>query len=483
MKRFINVTRMAFSRAYSGKNLRMKKITNLIFLLFVVFIISEGKIYSETDSPLQQNVVIGTVRDAATGEALTGVTVVVQGTTLGTLTDVNGQFTLGIPEREATLVISFIGYTTQEIPVTQGANISVAMQLEVTEIQEVVVIGYGTQKKESVVGAITQVNNEALVKSGIPTVTNAIAGKLTGVLTMQQVGEPGRNDAEIVIRGVSSWNSSAPLVLVDGVERDFRDIDPNEINTISVLKDASATAVFGAKGANGVIVVTTKRGSVGRPKMSFSTLYGMERAINLPKHISSYTTMKYLNVGLMNDQKFTELIPDNILEQYRDPSTPLNSMHYPDVNWFDLLTNPVAPTWQANFNIQGGSQKVKYFGSLGYFNQEDFFKGYHDENIDTRFKYNRFNFRGNVDFSLTSSTELSVNMGGEISSSWFTNQFVHKSVRDKNDKVGIIIGKGSKNPESLANNEVNGITGATMTCDKLQAMINRALQSVLEENK
>ena len=149
----------------------------------------------------------------------------------------------------------------------------VAMELEVTQISEVVVVGYGTQKKESVVGAITQVNSASLVKSGIPTITNAISGKLSGVLTIQQTGEPGANQAEIIIRGLSSWNSSAPLALVDGVERDFKDLDPNEISTISVLKDASATAVFGARGANGVIIVTTKRGSLGRPVMSFSSTY------------------------------------------------------------------------------------------------------------------------------------------------------------------------------------------------------------------
>ncbi len=133
------------------------------------------------------------------------------------------------------------------------------------------VVGYGTQKKESVVGAITQVNNQALMLSGTPNVTNAIAGKLSGVLTIQQSGEPGADDSEVIIRGVSSWNGNTPLTLVDGVERDYRDLDPAEINTVSVLKDASATAVFGARGANGVIIITTKRGSLGKPHMSFSS--------------------------------------------------------------------------------------------------------------------------------------------------------------------------------------------------------------------
>jgi TonB-linked SusC/RagA family outer membrane protein len=410
----INDKQLLFFSNHSLKLTIMKKLC-ILSLLLSMATFTVGAVTPMDEETLQQVNLTGKVTDAATGEALIGVTILVKGTTTGTLTDINGNFAIPVTGRQAvTLQISFIGYSTQEVTATPGTPVNVALALEVTQIQEVVVVGYGTQKKESVVGAITQVNNEALVKSGISNITNAIAGKLTGVLTMQQVGEPGRNDAEIVIRGISSWNSSAPLVLVDGVERDFTDIDPNEINTISVLKDASATAVFGAKGANGVIIVTTKRGMVGRPKMSFSTLYGIERAIRLPEHISSYRTMSLLNVGLMNDQKFTELVPDNILEEYRNPSTPLNSLRYPDVNWFDLLTNPSAPTWQANFNIQGGSQKVKYFGSLGYFNQEDFFKGYRDQDIDTRFNYDRFNYRGNLDFSLTKSTDLSVNLGGEV---------------------------------------------------------------------
>ncbi len=239
----------------------------ITFLICILTTFSVNSISVFEPESFQQDPVTGVVRDAATGENLTGVTVMIKGTTLGTLTDRNGQFSINLPQLEAILSFSFIGYTAQEISVTRGAKLTVALNLEVTEISEVVVVGYGTQKKESVVGAITQVNSVALVQSGTVSVTNAIAGKLSGVLTIQNTGEPGSNDAEIIVRGLSSWNGSDPLVLVDGVERDFRFLDPNEINTISVLKDASATAVFGAKGANGVIIVTTKRGSLGKPKL------------------------------------------------------------------------------------------------------------------------------------------------------------------------------------------------------------------------
>jgi TonB-linked SusC/RagA family outer membrane protein len=362
----------------------------------------------------QQLTVKGTIKDSESGDPLTGVTVMVKGTTIGALSDVNGKFSVNVPDRNATLSFSFIGFTTQELPATIGADMNVLMSLELTKISEVVVIGYGTQKKESVVGAITQVGSATIIKSGISNVTNAITGKLSGILTIQQTGEPGADQAEIIVRGLSSWNSSAPLVLVDGVERDFKDLDPNEINSISVLKDASATAVFGARGANGVIIVTTKRGSLGKAKMDFSSSYGMEIATRIPDHISSYTTMSMLNVALMNQQQFTDLVSQRVLKEYRNPSSPLKALQYPDVNWYKELTKPFAPTTNANLNIQGGTNFVKYFCSLGYLSQNSFFKGFHNGYQDTRYSYDRFNYRANLDFSLTKSTQLSVNLGGEI---------------------------------------------------------------------
>jgi TonB-linked SusC/RagA family outer membrane protein len=399
----------------------------IVFLICTITAVSSDVKASVSGSPsdsypamtefndLQQDFVSGTIKDASTGEPLIGVTVMVKGTTLGTLTDINGQFSLRLPERQATLAVSFIGYATQEIAVNQGSSINVSMQLEVTQIQEVVVVGYGVQKKESVVGAITQVNNATLMKSGTANVTNAIAGKLSGVLTIQQTGEPGANQSEIVVRGLSSWNGSQPLVLVDGVERNFNNIDPNEINTISVLKDASATAVFGAKGANGVIIVTTKRGSLGKPKLDFSSSVGFQRATRLPEHIDSYTTMSLYNEALSNDQKWTLRLPESVLAEYANPSSPLNELRYPDVDWFDLLSIPMSPTANANLNITGGTNFVKYFASFGYQYEGSFFKGYKNGYDDTRFKSNRFNYRANVDFSLTKSSLLSLNLGGDIS--------------------------------------------------------------------
>jgi TonB-linked SusC/RagA family outer membrane protein len=370
-----------------------------------------------SEDEVQQNTVTGTVTDAATGEALIGVSVVVKGTTTGALTDINGRFSIPVANREVTLQISFIGYQTQEVLAVAGTPVSVAMALELTQIQEVVVVGYGTQKKESVVGAITQVDNKVLVQAGTANITNAIAGKLSGVLTIQQSGQPGSNSAEIYVRGVSSWNGSAPLVLVDGVERDFSALDPNEINTISVLKDASATAVFGAKGANGVIVVTTKRGALGKPKMDFSVSYGLQKATLIPEHIDSYTTLNMLNYAFMNEggTYFSQLFPQNVLEEYRNPSTRLNSVRYPNVNWFDVCTKPFAPTSVSNLNLSGGTEFVKYFLNLGYQHEGSFFIGVNEDRYrDARYWNNLFQYRINLDFTLTKTTSLALNVGGSL---------------------------------------------------------------------
>jgi len=411
MKKF-NEKRLHFVKSQWLWSLIMTKLSILILICSITSFSTSTLLAGDFGS-FQQNTVTGTVKDATSGEALTGVTVVVKGTTTGALTDINGKFTIPVTGGQVTLLFSSIGYTSQELAATPGADINISMAMEVTQISEVVVVGYGTQKKESVVGAITQVNSAALVKSGISNVTNAISGKLSGVLTIQQTGEPGADQSEIIIRGLSSWNGSAPLVLVDGVEREFKDLDPNEVATISVLKDASATAVFGAKGANGVIIVTTKRGAFGAPVMNVSASYGMLKATRIPKFIDSYETMTDLNMGLMNNQQFDKLIPQSDLNQYKNPTSPLNALRYPNVDWFKESTLPFSPTTEGNFNISGGTKFVKYFGTLGFYNENTFFKGYVNGYDDTRYKYTRFNYRTNLDFNLTPSTTLSFNIGGE----------------------------------------------------------------------
>ena len=378
---------------------------------------SSPKMRPESLLPQQRNGknIRGVVLDEK-GEPIIGANILVKGTSQGVITDVNGKFDVKVPSEGSVLVISYIGYQTVEIKVGNRNDLKVNLMDDTEQLAEVVVVGYGVQKKESVVGAITQVGGKSLTETGNSDVTGAIAGKLSGVLTMQTTGLPGKTQSDILIRGVSSWNGSSPLVMVDGVERDFSDLDPNEVNTISVLKDASATAVFGAKGANGVILVTTKRGVESKPQFDVSASYGMQTPTWTPKFIDGYQTMSMWNVAEKNGRSFSKVVSDDILQEYRHPSTRLNSLRYPNVDWFDLLTRDFAPVTNANFNLRGGTNFVKYFCSLGYYHQGSIFDGFDDGGYcDTHYKYNRFNYRTNLDFNLTKTTTLSLNIGGDIS--------------------------------------------------------------------
>ena len=347
------------------------------------------------------------------GHAIAGAAISTKGGPAGgTITDAQGAFTLRV-RKGAVLHVSFLGYQTREIVVVDASPLTIKLAEETHQVEDVVVVGYGVQKKESVLGAISQVNNEQLVNSGTTNITNAIAGKLSGVTTIQTGGQPGNNDANIFIRGVSSWNGSTPLVLVDGVERSFADIDPNEVASLSVLKDASATAVFGAKGANGVIIVTTRTGSTGKPKMNISLSYGMDFPTMIPDHIGSAQTAELLNVALKNAQSYGSMIPRSEIEEYARPSSRINSIRYPDNDWFDIAMRKCAQTINANYNVSGGSQRVKYFLSLGYTHEGSIFKDF-SEWSNANFRYDRINYRSNLDFDVTRSTKLSVKVGGVL---------------------------------------------------------------------
>ena len=381
-------------------------------LLFAIALVAGGFILSGNSASAQGKVTVsGTVSDAL--GPVPGAGIVVNKTTDGTITDLDGRYSIQAREGDV-LVFTCMGYATVERTVGRQHIINVTLSDDSTVLDEVVVVGYGTQRKESVVGAITSVKGDALVETGVSNITNAIAGKLSGVVTIQTSGQPGQNDAEILVRGVSSFNGSSPLVLVDGVERDFASIDPNEVADISVLKDASATAVFGAKGANGVIIVTTKNGQEGKPKMDVSYSAGFSNPINMARHVDAYTTMSTMNTAMMNDQNFTALTSAADLEEYRSPSNRLNALRYPDVDWLRELTNTFSRTQNANFNIQGGTRFVKYFASVGYWHEGSLFKSFNDGKVDSSYSYDRVNFRTNLDFNVTRSTLVSFKLGGNV---------------------------------------------------------------------
>lgn len=351
-------------------------------------------------------IVTGTVLDSQ-GLPVVGATVMAKNNIPpgGTVTDQDGRFTISVPSGTI-LTISCIGFVNAERKIEGSLDWIVTLEEDVRMLEDVVVVGYGVQKKESVVGAISQVGSEALVNSGTTNITNSLAGKLSGVQTFQTSGQPGADNAVIQIRGLSSWNGSSPLIMVDGVERQFSDLDPNEVQTISVLKDASATAVFGAKGANGVILVTTKSGQKGAPKMKLSVEYGMSTPTFIPQHISSDTIVSLANVAFQNEQSFGSMFSNEEIAAYRDRT---NSVRYPDTNWYDLMMKDVASSVNANFNISGGTDKVKYFVSVGYTHDGSIMK---EVTPDTRFSYDKINYRSNIDFNITPTTLLSLKAGG-----------------------------------------------------------------------
>ena len=428
------------------KNLRLDDLQKIhlimritLFFFLVGLIQVPARAYNFQQQP-QKIEIRGIVTDTK-GLSLPGATVMVKGTTTGTITDAEGNFKLSIPIDAKILVFTFVGMKSQEFQIVGKTKFNVALEEESVAVEDVVVIGYGTRKKESIIGAISQVENKALIQSGTANVTNAIAGKLVGITTMQQRGLPGNNDAEIVIRGLSSWNGSAPLTLVDGVERDFTDLDPNEISSISVLKDASSTAVFGAKGANGVLIVTTKRGFTGKPKIEFSSSYGvMTSATPFPKHVDSYTVVSARNIALMNAQEFNTLVSQQALNEYRNPSSPLSALQYPDINYYDLLLKPFAQFNNTNFNISGGNELFRYFCSLGSNFEGSYFRGTEFDGYNTEVRNRKYNYRINVDFNLTKSTTLSFNLGGDI------QRRVGNTTDNTTTWSGLAIGNTAKEP-------------------------------------
>ncbi|HPR32560.1 MAG TPA: SusC/RagA family TonB-linked outer membrane protein, partial [Prolixibacteraceae bacterium] len=361
--------------------------------------------------------ITGTVKDEK-GDVLPGVTVRVTGTTRGVVTDNDGHYSIGAEPRES-LSFSFIGMVAREIPVKNQTVIDVTLSTDVENIEEVVVVGYGVQSKESVVGAISQVSGEKLqaMKMG-GSLENSLQGSLPGLTVISTDPTPGEeslNGITMLIRGSSSLVSNAPLVIVDGVERSFSNLDPNEVATISILKDASATAVYGIKGANGVIIVTTKRGRTGAVQLELSAEVSLKEPTRLPKYLNSYETLQLRNEAYRNDGLWNMMVSDEVLEHYRTGDSP---WLYSDFDWMGFLFKP---GWDQNYNVnaRGGNDFVQYFVSLGYLHEGDIYTvgdlfPYKYDRYNAHYFHDRYNFRNNLDFNISKTTKLSVNLGGNI---------------------------------------------------------------------
>ena len=355
-----------------------------------------------------------------------GANIMVKGTDTGTIADGDGKFSITVPYSEATLIISFIGFTTMEYPLAGKANINVTLKAEAVSLEETVVIGYGSQKRATMTGSISSVNVKDLTQSPSANVTNALAGRLPG-LTVTQFGggEPGKDQASFAVRGISSYTSGAqsPIVIVDGVERSLSSLDPNEIETFSILKDASATAVYGIRGANGVIIVTTKRGAPQeKPTVEFKAQVGIAEPVSYPDYLGSADYARLYNQALKNDnpnwetdayvqsKMYSQQMIDNWSRAKGDNTDGLGY----NIDLFDYAFRPAI---QQNYtlSLRGGSKRARYYAMVGFFNQDGNYRYSHlNDGYSTNGGYNRYNLRTRLDIDITKNLYVNINLGGQI---------------------------------------------------------------------
>lgn len=397
----------------------MQKGQRLLALLIVVWCFCATAV-------AQNNFIKGVVVDSQ-GEGIIGATVVLKSDkTVGTTTDLDGNFSLKVSSGKETIVVSYVGMRTVEVRGT-GKTLRIEMEEDNQILEDVVVVGYGQQKKASVVGAITQIQGETLTRAaGISDIGNALTGNLPGVITMASSGMPGDDKPQIVIRGNSTWNgNSAPLVLVDGVEREMSSVDMQSVASLSVLKDASATAVYGVRGANGVILITTKRGQEGRAQINVTANAIMKVPSKLPGKLDSYDGLLMRNVAAENELNIAPgswqyVKPQSFIDNYRqsDPTARdefgnLLTERYPNVDWQDALFEKYCMSYNANLNVSGGTKFVKYYAAIDFVSEGDIYKDFQSgRGYDTGYDYKRFNMRSNLDFAITKTTNLKVNLAG-----------------------------------------------------------------------
>ncbi|MCA1745383.1 MAG: SusC/RagA family TonB-linked outer membrane protein, partial [Bacteroidales bacterium] len=382
----------------------------LIGRLILVFLLTGQTIFAQSVE------VNGVVRDQ-TGETIVGATVMEKGTQNGSVTNIDGNFQLTVSSGEAVLQISFIGFATQEVPLEGRTTFSIVLQEDMETLEEVVVVGYGAQRKESVVGAISQISSAELLRSPAGNVSQAISGKIPGVVTTQTSGAPGADDAQIYIRGRATFAGDAqPLILVDGIERAFSQIAPDDIQSISVLKDASATAVYGVRGANGVILITTKRGKDQKPVVSLTANWQSQSPTRENTYLNSYQSVMLLEEALANDGQPSQFSAAD-LEMYNRSSrgqlSGLDAMLYPKVDWYDAILRSSAPAQRYNVNIQGGTSRMRYFVSGEFYNQQGLFQNLSQDRYgnESNTGFNRYAFRANLDFLVSRDLTASINFG------------------------------------------------------------------------
>ena len=424
---------------------------------FILYLLISVVAFSVNISPGQaqnaQRLTVSGVVTSKSGETLIGVNVSVkEEKTIGTVTDVDGNYTLSNVPANATLVFSYVGMATSEIRVAGKATIDAVLSEDAVGLNQVVVTAFATQKKVNVTGAISTLSGKEIVATPVANITNALIGNTTGVSGLQTSGEPGRNAASIRIRGIATYGNNTPLIVIDGIEQaveqafaELNSIDPNEILGISVLKDASSTAVYGIRAANGVIIVTTKRGISGKPVISFSSNYGVTRASNLQHNLSSYDWASMRNEAInheimsyagsasnsiylysaddlwkfKNNRDFT---PDevaamtNLTADQRTALLNSPALYYGSSDLYGDQFGENGPQAQFNLNVSGGTDRLKYFASIGYFSQTGITKAQKYYGADTQSSFNRYNFRSNFDINVLHNLKISINLAGQMGS-------------------------------------------------------------------
>lgn len=366
-----------------------------------------------TQSQAQQNNrVEGVVLDID-GQPMIGVGIIVKDTNKGTTTGADGDYTLENLTLGAVLTYTFLGYQSEQISYTGQSRQNIVLRQATTEMDDVVVVGYGVQKKESVTGALSGAKPTSLERVASVTLSNALGGSMPGIISRQSTGEPGNDSASIFIRGMGTWQNRNPLILVDGVERDMNLINVAEIESVTVLKDASATAVYGVRGANGVVLINTKKGRMGKPTVVFRTEWASLHGLRFPEYISGYEFASIMNEATRNATGSDQNLPwtDAELGKYRDGSDPYL---YPNVNWVDEVLKRNSFQTINNLSVTGGNEIVRYFINVGYTSQSGLFKEDPTYNYRTNSQSDRYNFRSNVDVNVAKNLVLSLGLGGII---------------------------------------------------------------------
>ncbi|HVU55228.1 MAG TPA: TonB-dependent receptor [Puia sp.] len=383
-------------------------------------VIIKPRIEPGTASKAQPIVVKGHVSDAK-GQPLAGVTIRAKKAGISTESLGNGQYALRLPDDKDTLVFSFVGYGAREVPV-RGGNIDIVLEEKVGGLDEIVVVGFGQQRKLTTIGAQSTIKAEDL-RQPVANLTDVIAGRVAGIIGVQRSGQPGYDNAEIYIRGISTFTNSSPLVLVDGIERDFANLDPEDIASFSILKDASATAVYGVRGANGVILIQTKKGRVGRPTINFQYDQGLTQFTKIPKFADGVTYMQMANEAYHNSNP-NDPLPKYSQDRIDKTASQADPDLYPNVDWFKTLFNTFGQNRRARANANGGSENAQYYLSVGYYDEKGMYKTDQLANYNSAIKFTRYNFTANLDLQLTKTTKVAFGASGWIADGNFPGNSV-----------------------------------------------------------